>query len=58
MIDFAIKYKEAINKITEDRSMQLRQYELARDEWELAEQLRDVLKVRHSHYDCGLLACC
>jgi hypothetical protein len=45
MLDFAIEHMAAINTITRDRDMKLRQYELSKDDWKLARQLRDVLKV-------------
>ncbi|KAI0744391.1 hypothetical protein BC629DRAFT_1299019 [Irpex lacteus] len=45
MLNFAIDYKDAINKITEDRTMQLRKYELTKEEWDIAGQLCDVIKV-------------
>ncbi len=46
MLVFAVDYQEAINEITGDRAMSLRQYELSGEEWSVAEQLRDILKVR------------
>jgi hypothetical protein len=45
MLDFAIEHIAAINTITGDRDMKLRQYELSEDDWKLARQLRDILKV-------------
>ena len=45
MLDFAIKHIAAVNAITSNRDMKLRQYELSEDEWDVARQLRDVLKV-------------
>ena len=47
MLKFAFAYSEPINKITSERSMKIRQYELRDHEWEIVEQLRDCLKVRH-----------
>jgi hypothetical protein len=46
MLKFAATYREPINKITGDRSMKIRQYELKDEEWTIVEQLRDCLKVR------------
>jgi len=46
MLDFAVKHITAIDAITSDRDMKLRQYELSEDKWDVARQLRDVLKVR------------
>ena len=45
MLNFAIKHIAAINTITGDCDMKLRQYELSEDDWNFARQLRDVLKV-------------
>src|SRR5277367_4291294 len=45
MLDFAVEHIAAINTITGDCDMKLRQYELSEDEWNIARQLRDVLKV-------------
>lgn len=44
MLAFAIDYRAALDDITGDRTMQLRDYELSPDEWAIAEQLRDLLK--------------
>jgi hypothetical protein len=46
MLDFALKYREAIDVITGDRDMKLRKYEMDEEEWEVARQLCEVLKVR------------
>lgn len=45
MLKFAYSYREAIDKITGDRAMKLRDYELFESEWETVKQLRDSLKV-------------
>jgi len=45
MLNFAVEHIAAINVITSDCDMKLRQYELSEDEWDVACQLRDVLKV-------------
>ena len=45
MLKFACTYREAINKITDDRSMKLRDYELKDHKWKIIEELRDSLKV-------------
>jgi hypothetical protein len=47
MLEFALEYHEAIDLITGDREM--RKYELLEGEWELVEQLCDVLGVRHTN---------
>ena len=45
MLDFTVKHIALIDAITSDREMKLRQYELSEDEWDVARQLWDVLKV-------------
>lgn len=45
MLDFAYRYKKAINKITDIRDMKLRKYEIEANEWEVVRQLCDLLKV-------------
>jgi hypothetical protein len=44
MLKFAVEYRAAIVNITADRK--LRDYEMDDDEWDVAEQLNRVLKVR------------
>lgn len=46
MLEFAIKYRSAINAVTADRKNGLRQLELSEREWDIADQLCKVLKVR------------
>lgn len=45
MLKFVYLYREAIDKITGDRAMKLRDYELSESEWETVKELRDSLKV-------------
>ena len=45
MLNFAVKHITAINTLTVDHNMKLRQYELSKSYWAIAHQLRDVLKV-------------
>jgi hypothetical protein len=45
MLVFAVTYREALNTITGDWEMKLRQYEMGDEEWEIAHQLCQVLKV-------------
>ncbi|RXW23667.1 hypothetical protein EST38_g2184 [Candolleomyces aberdarensis] len=45
MVSFAYKYRRTIDKLTADRDMKLRQYELTSDEWEIAHQLSNSLKI-------------
>ena len=49
MLEFCIKYREAIDALCGERNLNLRRYELDDNEWKLATQLRDVLSV---HYAC------
>jgi hypothetical protein len=45
MLRFAIDYHLAINAITAECSIKLRDYELGKEEWKLAKELCEVLKV-------------
>lgn len=45
MLSMAIKYRAAVDKMTGSRDLGLRKYELSEEEWGIAQQLRDVLKV-------------
>jgi len=45
MLEFAIEYREALESITGNQRMKLRQYELTEEDWTITTQLRDVLKV-------------
>ena len=45
MVKFALSYRDAIDKITSERSLKLRKYELGENEWELVKQVRDCLRV-------------
>jgi hypothetical protein len=45
MLAFAFDYRSALDIITGDRSMDLRKFEMSQEEWTVAEQLREVLKV-------------
>ena len=49
VLNFALEYREAIDKFTGDRAMDIRNLELDEEEWELVKQLRDVLKVCDCH---------
>ena len=44
-MEFAVEYREVVNKILGERELNLRDYELSPAEWEIATQLRDMLKV-------------
>jgi len=45
MLQFVLNYRLALDDITGDREMKLRQYEMDDNEWEIAHQLCLVLKV-------------
>ena len=45
MLQFAIKYHNALNKITGEKELNLHAYEMDNKEWGFAEQLSEVLKV-------------
>ena len=46
MLKFAYLYREAIDRITGDPAMKLKDYELSESEWGTVKELRDSLKVR------------
>ena len=52
MLEFAVEYREALDSITGNQRMKLRQYELSEEDWEIATKLRDVLKVSHDFFTC------
>ena len=43
MLEFALEYRKVIDEILEDREM--RKYELEEEEWDLVQQLCDILEV-------------
>jgi len=45
MLEFAVKYRSAVDDITGDKSVNLRKYELDNKEWRIAVQLQNMLKV-------------
>jgi hypothetical protein len=47
MLEFTIKYREALESITGNQRMKLRQYELTEEDWNIATQLHDILKVHY-----------
>lgn len=48
MLEFAVKYREALDRMTSDKKNDLRKYELDAEDWKLAEQLCKVLEVSRS----------
>ena len=55
MLEFAVEYREAIDLITGNQRMKLRQYELSEEDWEIEMKLCDVLKVGHFSFYFFLL---
>ena len=47
MLEFAIEYREALESITGNQRMKLRQYELTEEDWEIRTQFHDILKVHY-----------
>ncbi|THH16129.1 hypothetical protein EW146_g4452 [Bondarzewia mesenterica] len=45
MLQFALEYRKALDAIAGDQEMDLRSFELLKDEWRIAAQLCDVLKI-------------
>jgi hypothetical protein len=53
MLRFALDYQMGLEDITSDRDLKLRKYEMDEEEWELARQLCQVLKVHiTTHLAC------
>ncbi len=50
MLVFALEYRDAIDALTGDKKLDMRKCELHDNEWELVEQLVDVLKVSCAHW--------
>lgn len=48
MLDFAIEYRKAIDTITDRRRLGLGAFVLSDEEWVLAKQLCEVLRVSHA----------
>jgi hypothetical protein len=46
MLNYALEHREAVDGITGDREWGLRPYELDQTEWEMLDELRNVLKLR------------
>ena len=45
MLEFSLSFQEALDTITGDKEMKLQKYKMNDDEWQIANQLREVLKV-------------
>jgi hypothetical protein len=50
MLRFAYKYREAIDRITGEWSLKLRDYEVSEAEWDIVKQLKDCLKVSMTYW--------
>ncbi len=48
MLQVALEYRVPFDEITASKKYDLRDFEMDEDEWKMAEQLRDVLKVCRS----------
>jgi hypothetical protein len=48
MLEFALAFHEALGTITSNKDMKLQKYKMDDEEWEMANQLREVLKVSYS----------
>jgi hypothetical protein len=48
MMQFVLAYRKAIDKITAEKALKLRRYELDNDNWVIVEDLVSVLEVNHS----------
>jgi len=46
MLDFAVRHRKPLDLLSAQRGNNLRKLELSQEEWKIAGQLRDVLKVR------------
>jgi hypothetical protein len=67
MLNFALEYRKAVQNLTGDEELNLEKYKLTRNEWAIAEHLRDVLKVcflilfsiasHHRRYSTGFQGC-
>ena len=53
MLQFAVEYHNALDKITGKKELNLRAHEMDNEEWDIAEQLSEVLKV----YILSILVC-
>ena len=56
MLKYALNHRKVINEVTQCHDLGLRKLEISDHEWELMDQLHDVLKVRT--YLINLRACC
>ena len=45
MLDYTLEHREAVDTVMQQRDLGLQKYELEDNEWEILQQLRDILKV-------------
>ena len=50
MLDFALEYQKGVDQMTSNKTNNLRRLEMDSDEWELANELRNVLEVSSTAY--------
>jgi hypothetical protein len=46
MLNYAVEHRKAVDIVTQRQDLGLREFELSDEEWDIAGQLRDVLRVR------------
>jgi hypothetical protein len=46
LLEYSLRHQKELDTVTQQRDLGLRKFELGDHEWELIEQLHDVLKVR------------
>ncbi|KAG2744249.1 hypothetical protein P692DRAFT_201722101 [Suillus brevipes Sb2] len=44
MLNYAVEHRKAVDIVTQRRDLGLREFELSDEEWDIAGQLRDILK--------------
>ena len=44
MMDFVLKYRQAIDQVTGDKTLKLRRYELDNEDWVIIEDLVSILE--------------
>ena len=47
MLVYALAHRKAVKHVTQDLALGLRKFELNDKEWDLLQQLHDILKVRY-----------
>jgi hypothetical protein len=52
MLEFATRYRAAIDGMTAVRKFDLRRYELVHAEWQIAMELQEILMVSNASHSC------